>query len=148
MTAIHDYGVPGSLAGWTSAKVTGQKTSDRQAATDQDRAAEKRQTSGTTLPSEETPVLSADVQGTLIANRSEPSLVPSAALIAAADLLALDIVRALDRNHNGTLSKAEIAAVSPVAAWTSDAMDSNGDGQLSVDELAAGMLTGTVSGAL
>jgi hypothetical protein len=71
-----------------------------------------------------------------------PAPVPSASLIVAAEILAADIVRALDSNHNGTLSKSEIAALSPFAAAASDSLDTNHDGQVSVGELADAMLQG------
>jgi len=68
--------------------------------------------------------------------------VPSASLIVAAYVLAQDIVSGADSNYNGTLSKSEIAALSPSAAMSSDALDGNRDGQISVGEMAHAMLDG------
>lgn len=142
MTAIHDYGASGFRSRWTSASNAEQDTVGADSATEQDVTAGNTQSS--VSRNDGAPALSSAVQATLIANQTRPSVtyVPSAALIAAADLLAQDIVRALDTNHNGTLSKAEIAAVSPLAAWASDALDTNRDGQVSATELASAMLAG------
>ncbi len=145
MTAIHDFGTSGSLSARTPAKNPEPETA-RDAAAPQSPAAESPPPT-TGGRSDGTPLLSSAVQATLIANQAQPAppaYVPSAALIAAADILAQDIVRALDSNHNGTLSKAEIAAVSPLAAWASDTLDTNRDGQLSANELANGILQGNV----
>ncbi|MDR3435866.1 hypothetical protein [Telmatospirillum sp.] len=143
MTAISDYGVPDFLSKWTSGNVTRQTTDDTDRATIQEAVVANPPSSDS--PVTVTPALSPTVQATLIANQtaSAPAGVPSAAMIVAADILALDTIRMLDSNHNGTLSKAEIAAVSPIAAAGSDVLDTNGDGQLSVEELATATLQGS-----
>lgn len=142
MTAIRGYDTPGALPSQSLPRMAKADTGDQNAITQQ---------ASDTPPSQDTrpdsgggPLLSSMVQSTLLATQAadnSATSAPSANQIAAADILALDTVHALDSNHNGTLSGREIAAVSPLVAVASTSLDSNNDGQISAGEISSAILS-------
>lgn len=147
MTAIHGYDTPNPLANQRLGKTSGQDGTEPTGdgtpeAPPQAGQTDKVATTGGAA------LLSSSIQSALIANQSVDGLasgqtatVVSANQIAAADILALDTVHALDSNHNGTLSESEIARISPLVAVESTALDTNNDGQVSAGDISRALLS-------
>lgn len=141
MTAIQDFGLSHSFPSLSPNKTPKLESSAEAAGTEQGATSESAQ--ATEPGNVDSSLLSSSVQGTLIAHQTVDGSVsvPSADEIAAADILALDTVHALDSNHNGTLSEQEIATLSPLVAVESASLDTNNDGQVSAGEISHAMLS-------
>lgn len=93
------------------------------------------------------PPLTQDMQGVLLQDQSQggTASVPSAAEIEAAYSIAQDIMNSADTNHNGSLSKSEIAKITPDANQAMDSLDTNQNGQVTVGELGQALLQGVIT---